>query len=138
MSCCSLHFNVRLRRGEDLDITFLVIPYAPPSLFTSIILKYRKFFSSSTIHLFPVLQQRRHLLMASSVLGVGIPATSSLTPVEMQPGLQKALDIMESDMAASPYDWEMFYFTPDMPFDLWVSKLREKKWDIVMVGSKSL
>ncbi|KIN08710.1 hypothetical protein OIDMADRAFT_48556 [Oidiodendron maius Zn] len=72
--------------------------------------------------------------MASSVLGVGIPATSSLTPVEMQPGLQKALDIMESDMTASPYDWEMFYFTPDMPFDLWISKLRQKKWDVVMVG----
>ena len=76
--------------------------------------------------------------MASSVLGVGIPATSSLTPVEMQPALQKALDIMESDMTASPYDWEMFYFTPDMPFDLWVAKLRQKKWDVVMVGSKSL
>jgi hypothetical protein len=96
------------------------------------------FFSSSTIRLFPVLQQHQLSTMASSVLGIGIPATSSLTPVELRDDLQKALDIMESDMTASTYDWEMFYFTPDMHFDLCISKFRQKKWNVVMVGSKSL
>ena len=108
-----------------------------PNLFKFIIFKYRYFFSSYTIRPFLVLQQHRRSIMAPSALGIGIPATSSLTPVELQPGLQKALNIMESDMAASPYDWEMFYFTPDMPFDLCIAKLRQKKWNVVMVGSKS-
>lgn len=50
--------------------------------------------------------------------------------------LQKSLDVMEADMTASAYDWEMLYLTPDTPFDLFTTKLREKKWDVVMVGSK--
>lgn len=76
--------------------------------------------------------------MAPSVLGVGIPATGPLIPPHVSENLQKALDRMESDMKDSPYDWEMFYFTPDMPFDLWIEKLREKQWDIVMVGGKQV
>ena len=50
---------------------------------------------------------------------------------------QAALDSMEADMKASPYEWEMFFFTPDMNFDLLTQKLHKKNWDIVMVGSKS-
>lgn len=41
---------------------------------------------------------------------------------------------MEADMQASRYDWEMLYITPDMSFDICTTKLREKKWDVVMVG----
>ncbi|KAI1191383.1 hypothetical protein F5B17DRAFT_307951 [Nemania serpens] len=72
--------------------------------------------------------------MAPSVLGLGIPATSSLTPRLFRSGLQKALDAMEADMNSSPYDWEMFYLEPDTDFSLLVAKLREKSWDVVMVG----
>lgn len=39
-------------------------------------------------------------------------------------------------MNSSPYDWEMFYLEPDTDFSLLVAKLREKSWDVVMVGSK--
>lgn len=79
----------------------------------------------------------KHLsAMAPSVLGVGIPATSSLTPRLFRSALQRALDAMEADMKASPYDWEMFYLEPDTDFSLLVAKLREKSWDVVMVGSK--
>lgn len=74
--------------------------------------------------------------MPPSVLGIGIPATSSLTPRLFRSGLQKMLDAMEADMTASPYDWEMFYLEPDSDFSLLVTKLREKSWDVVMVGSK--
>ena len=74
--------------------------------------------------------------MAPSVLGIGIPATSDMVPWLARGSLQKSLDIMEADMNASPYDWEMLYLTPDMAFDLCTTKLREKKWDVVMVGSK--
>jgi hypothetical protein len=74
--------------------------------------------------------------MAPSVLGIGIPATSDIVPWIARGSLQKSLNIMEADMTASPYDWEMLYTTPDMPFEECTAKLREKKWDIVMVGSK--
>ena len=74
--------------------------------------------------------------MAPSVLGVGIPADTPLTPEAIKPKLQEALDTMEADMQASPYDWEMFYFHPEMEYDLLSKKLREKQWDIVMVGGK--
>jgi len=40
-------------------------------------------------------------------------------------------------MQASRYDWEMLYITPDDSFDLCRTKLAEKKWDVVMVGSES-
>ncbi|KAI1169595.1 hypothetical protein F4777DRAFT_202914 [Nemania sp. FL0916] len=72
--------------------------------------------------------------MPPSVLGLGIPATSSFTPRIFRSGLQKALDHMEADMKSSPYDWEMFYLEPDTDFSLLVAKLREKSWDVVMVG----
>ncbi|KAI1108499.1 hypothetical protein F5Y14DRAFT_456972 [Nemania sp. NC0429] len=72
--------------------------------------------------------------MAPSVLGLGIPATSPLTPRLFRSGLQKVLTAMEADMNASPYDWEMFYLEPDGDFSLLVAKLREKNWDVVMVG----
>jgi hypothetical protein len=74
--------------------------------------------------------------MAPSVLGIGIPATSDIVPLVARDSLQKLLNVMEADMNASPYDWEMLYLTPDMAFDLCTTKLREKKWDVVMVGSK--
>ena len=76
--------------------------------------------------------------MGPSVLGLGIPATSPMVPDARREQLQKVLDHMNDDMNASPYDWEMFYFTPDMEFDLLTEKLRKKNWDIVMVGSELL
>lgn len=76
--------------------------------------------------------------MAPSVLGIGLPATSDIVPWIMRGSLRKSLDVMEADMTASPYDWEMLYLTPDMPFDVCTTKLKEKKWDVVMVGSKCL
>jgi len=76
--------------------------------------------------------------MAPSVLGIGLPATSDIVPWIMRGSLQKSLNTMEADMTASPYDWEMLYITPDMSFDVCTTKLREKKWDVVMVGSKCL
>lgn len=74
--------------------------------------------------------------MAPSVLGIGIPATSDMVPWLARGYVQKSLNVMEADMNASSYDWEMLYLTPDMSFDLCTTKLREKKWDVVMVGSK--
>jgi hypothetical protein len=74
--------------------------------------------------------------MAPSVLSIGIPATSDMVPWLARGFLQKSLNVMEADMNASPYDWEMLYLMPDMSFDLCTTKLREKKWDVVMVGSK--
>ncbi len=76
--------------------------------------------------------------MAPSVLGLGIPATSPLTPEDRREALKAALVHMETDMNASAYDWEMLYFTPDMDVSVLAKKLHEKKWDIVMVGSKCL
>jgi hypothetical protein len=74
--------------------------------------------------------------MAPSVLGIGIPATSDIVPWVARGSLQKSLNAMEADMNASPYDWEMLYITPDMSFDICTTKLREKKWDVVMIGGK--
>ena len=74
--------------------------------------------------------------MARSVLGIGIPADTKIVPRIMRGSLQRSLDAMEADMRASQYAWEMLYITPDMSFDLCTNKLREKKWDVVMVGSK--
>lgn len=39
-------------------------------------------------------------------------------------------------MNASPYEWDMFYVDPDMDFEQLTAKLKEKQWDVVMVGSK--
>lgn len=39
-------------------------------------------------------------------------------------------------MKASPYDWEMLYITSKDSFETCTEKLRERKWDVVMVGSK--
>lgn len=75
--------------------------------------------------------------MAPSVLGLGIPHTSSLTPDARREALREALEVMESDMNASPYDWDMFYVDPDMDFEQLTAKLKQKEWDVVMVGSKS-
>ncbi|KAK3368835.1 hypothetical protein B0T24DRAFT_532739 [Lasiosphaeria ovina] len=72
--------------------------------------------------------------MAPSVLGIGLPATSDIVPWIVRGFLRKSLDVMEADMTASPYDWEMLYLTPDMSFDVCTKKLGEKKWDVVMVG----
>lgn len=74
--------------------------------------------------------------MAPSVLGVGIPASSKFVPEDRREGLQKVLEFMESDMQASPYDWEFYDVDPEMDFGLVVEKLRSKKWDVVMVGGK--
>ena len=74
--------------------------------------------------------------MAPSVLGIGLPATSDIVPWIARGLLQKSLNVMEADMTASPYVWEMLYITPSMSFDICTTKLREKKWDVVMVGSK--
>ncbi|KAH8883317.1 hypothetical protein GQ53DRAFT_753007 [Thozetella sp. PMI_491] len=70
--------------------------------------------------------------MPPSVLGIGLPA--SIVPWLARGLLQKSLDVMEATMSSSPYDWEMLYITPDTPFDVCTAKLREKKWDVVMVG----
>jgi hypothetical protein len=72
--------------------------------------------------------------MAPSVLGLGIPSSSPHVPEQARGNLQKALDAMEADMEASPYDWEMFYVDTDMDFQKIVDKFQEKKWDIVHVG----
>jgi hypothetical protein len=100
-----------------------------------ILLSHFMFFTSLATRLLPILQQQCSI-MPPSVLGIGVPATSDIVPWIARGSLQKALNVMEADMNASPYDWEMLYITPDMPFDLCTTKLREKKWDIVMVGSK--
>jgi len=41
-------------------------------------------------------------------------------------------------MRASRYEWEMLYVTPSEPgvIDDCRKKLGERKWDVVMVGSK--
>ncbi|KAI1331709.1 hypothetical protein F5Y16DRAFT_242262 [Xylariaceae sp. FL0255] len=72
--------------------------------------------------------------MPPLVLGLGIPASHPLTPRLFRSTLQKALDSMEADMKASPYGWEMFYLTPETDYSLLVDKLREKSWDVVMIG----
>lgn len=72
--------------------------------------------------------------MAPTVLGLGIGHEGPLVPDHLRQGLKKALDGMESDMQASPYDWDMFYVEPDIDFDQVTQKLRQKQWDVVMVG----
>lgn len=72
--------------------------------------------------------------MAPSVLGVGLAA--SVAPAEIREKIQKAFETMEADMEASPYEWSMLYIEPDGDFDLILQKLREKQWDVVMVGSR--
>lgn len=76
--------------------------------------------------------------MAPTVLGLGIPHTSPLTPEARKEALREALEIMETDMNASPYEWDMFYVDADMDFELLTKKLREKEWDVVMVGSEPI
>ncbi|KAK9424230.1 hypothetical protein SUNI508_03718 [Seiridium unicorne] len=72
--------------------------------------------------------------MAPSVLGLGVPASSPLVPDHLREPLGKALENLEAQMNASPYDWEFLDVGPDMDFEVLVRKLREKKWDAVMVG----
>jgi hypothetical protein len=72
-----------------------------------------------------------------SVLGIGIPANAPAVPWVARWPLQRSLDAMESSMQSSQYDWKMLYITPEENFDAVVTTLREKKWDIVMVGRKS-
>lgn len=72
--------------------------------------------------------------MAPSVLGIGLPASSA--PFIARTALQRKLDAMEADMKNSPYEWEMFYITPDTEYDLVTQKLKAKSWDIVMIGGK--
>jgi hypothetical protein len=100
-----------------------------------ILLSHIMFLTSRAAHLLPILQQQCSA-MAPSVLGIGVPATSDMVPWVARGFLQKSLNVMEANMQASPYDWEMLYLTPDMSFDLCTAKLHEKKWDVVMVGSK--
>lgn len=73
---------------------------------------------------------------APKVLGIGIPATASIVPWIARSFLQKSLNAMEADMEASRYDWGMLYIVPGDDFGLVTSKLKEKQWDIVMVGSE--
>ncbi|KAF2112011.1 hypothetical protein BDV96DRAFT_649375 [Lophiotrema nucula] len=72
--------------------------------------------------------------MAPSVLGFGISHASPIVPKDNVEGVQKALEFMEKDMNASPYDWEMFYVEPNMDFEPLIKKLREREWDVAMVG----
>ena len=76
------------------------------------------------------------MALSRSVLGIGIPASSDIVPWLARGFHQKSLNAMEADMTASTYDWEMLYITPDMSFNVCTTKLRQKKWDVVMVGSK--
>ena len=64
-----------------------------------------------------------------TVLGTGLPSTSRLFRPAAQESIQKAIEAMDSDMIASPYDWELFYVTPDMEYEVLLKKLREKQWD---------
>lgn len=88
-----------------------------------------------------LLQQSRRLYttpasrMAPTVLGIGIPAAAAPPPAREK--LQKALDVMDSDMDASPYEWDMLYIMPDGDFDIITKKMREKQWDVIMIGSES-
>lgn len=74
--------------------------------------------------------------MAPSILGFGIPASSPFVPDARREALRKALDAMDADMRASPYEWESFEVDPHMDTSVLTQKLREKKWDVVVVGSK--
>ena len=95
------------------------------------------FLGRSAIRVHTILKQvRQSSSMAPSVLGIGVPADTSFVPWIARGFLQRSLNVMEANMKASRYDWEMLYITPEMEFDLCTKKLREKKWDIVMVGSK--
>jgi hypothetical protein len=98
------------------------------------------YFTPSTLHLLPILQQQCCPIatMPPSVLGIGIPASSPLVPWVARSFLQKSLNTMEADMKSSVYEWEMLYLTPEGDFDVCIGKLRERRWDVVMVGSKFL
>lgn len=74
--------------------------------------------------------------MAPSVLLVGIPANSPIVPEPAQAGLKKMLDKMDADLEASPYDYESLYINPGEDPETINKKLREKKWDVVVVGSE--
>ncbi|KAK6066590.1 hypothetical protein SCUP234_12020 [Seiridium cupressi] len=64
--------------------------------------------------------------MAPSVLGLGVPASSPLVPDHLREPLGKALENLEAQMNASPYDWEFLDAGPDMDFEVLVRKLREE------------
>lgn len=74
--------------------------------------------------------------MAPSILGLGIPASSKLIPDHMGDDAGKMLKAMEAEMNATPYDWEFFDVEPGMDFKKLAEKLREKKWDVILIGSK--
>lgn len=74
---------------------------------------------------------------APTALGFGIASTSKFVPDDKREGLQKILDIMESTMNESRFDWEMVYYEPGDDYSIVEKKMREKKWDVVLVGSTS-
>ena len=74
--------------------------------------------------------------MAPSILVLGVPASSSLVPEHQKQIVEKGVDRMNADMDASPYDSEFLEFTPDVSFDVLSAKLKEKQWDVVVVGSE--
>lgn len=74
--------------------------------------------------------------MAPSILGIGVSASSPTVPAERREALGKVLEDMDADMRAFSSGWEIFYVEPDMDFGLITRKLKEKKWDVVLVGSK--
>lgn len=76
--------------------------------------------------------------MAPTILGLGLPASSPTVPDERREALAKVLDAMDSDMKAFSSGWEFFDVEPDMDFSLVTQKLKEKHWDVVIVGGKSL
>ena len=74
--------------------------------------------------------------MAPSVLGIGLPASSPHVPEARREAIAKPLEDTQAEMQASPYDWEMLYVDTDQPSDILTSKLRERDWDVVILGSK--
>lgn len=73
--------------------------------------------------------------MATTVLGIGIPHTSTWIPDERKDAVQHAIETMEAEMKNAPFEWETFFFEPHMSFDQLTEKLREKEWNCVLVGS---
>ncbi|CAN8101497.1 unnamed protein product [Discula destructiva] len=71
---------------------------------------------------------------APTILGIGVPASSPVVPDHMRTGVTAALVAMEAEMAAFSAGWETFEVEPDIDFALVTQKLREKQWDVVMIG----
>lgn len=81
----------------------------------------------------PVLIGKRYYQMAPSVLGVGLSASHPLVPDEVRDKIGRAIQQMNDDMQHC-YDWEMLYFEPEMAWNVLTKKLRERKWDVVLIG----